>query len=1169
MTTQYTTILKLALPVQGELSGTWGDVVNDNITQMVEQAVAGKAVINTWTANSHTLTTADGTTSESRCAILELTDSGTALTAAGTVVCPTNTKLYIVDNNTAEIITVQTAAGTGVAVPVGKTMLVYCDGTNVVEGVTHANSLSLGTSTNTVNAISIATDLGAGSSSDSNLPTQLAVKTYVDGQIAATNELSEVLAAGNTTGANDIDVDSAQKVQFRDAAIYLNSSVDGQLDIVADGEVQIDTALVDINGNLDVSGTTNISGSVSFTKNAIAGVAISTTSRSSNTVTVTTSAVHGLTSGDLVNVNGVADTSFNGYFTASVSSTTVFTYSQTGADGSSTGGTSTEVVYNLNASGTALNWMNGPLNIAANSGIDGLEITQSGAGNGLHVTGTTGLVGNLDVGGTTNDGTALVQIAQSGTGRAFSVNRNVASATRAVVNLAQLQASGGAEAVLDIQQTTPASRAIKVTPDGSIDRFSVYGTGALVTTPVAGGHAVFNEGGVDADFRVESDNKAYMFYIDADTDTAYFGGSDNRGFINIEKEPPLASNGAFTSPHIALQALTQPTDNDGFVGMSFAVSDSDNYGFTVGAQRTTGGVGNLVFRNHFNDASGTEMMAIKGSSGIVFNEDGNNQDLRVESNDNENMLFVDASANAIGINQPSPAYALDVLGGTRTTIQTMGVLTNMPNSNWIEVGRWYISNTVQSSRIKITFLGAQGYGENEMGETTFIGTLNNTNDLSGYSWSNAFFTAVSKVAWKYDTDHFKFYVANAQFGAAAPVVYATAGYFEGVANDTGSTSLPAGATEAFYRWQLRLNGSTTSITSISAYETNLVINEDGIDYDFRVESDTNANMLFVDASVDRVGVGATPMTNGSTFQVTSDSTESTNMQLTLRGASDTNKQMIMGFDTTANTAHITTQIAGSAPTPLIFKTGNVVFNEASNDSDFRVESNDNENMLFVDGGNNRVGIGKAAASQPFEVGVFSVFDIGMTINETGVDSDFRVESDGQTHALFVDAADDFVGINTSDTQYGHVTIVPGGTVNSNIVQSPNTTWGLLALRRTSVSSAVNNTTVDVLRFLKRDGSTIMATSHSSGSVYISVRGVSGADQGNYHYSLQHNGLGATGATFTLVSSSSRDTNPVSSIGVVDDGATGGIKVQVTYINNSGVVNGGQCRVLYDGVISPS
>ena len=64
MATQYTSILKLALPVQGELSGTWGDVVNDNITSMVEEAIAGRAVINTWTANSHTLTTADGTTSQ-------------------------------------------------------------------------------------------------------------------------------------------------------------------------------------------------------------------------------------------------------------------------------------------------------------------------------------------------------------------------------------------------------------------------------------------------------------------------------------------------------------------------------------------------------------------------------------------------------------------------------------------------------------------------------------------------------------------------------------------------------------------------------------------------------------------------------------------------------------------------------------------------------------------------------------------------------------------------------------------------------------------------------------------------------------------------------------------------------------------------------------------------
>ena len=132
MTTQYTTILKLALPIQGELSGTWGDVVNDNITQMVEQAVAGKAVINSWTNNAHTLTSADGTSSESRCAILDLTDTGTALSGVGSVVCPAQTKLYIVENNTARVITVKTPSGNGVAVPVNKTMLVYCDGTKTI-----------------------------------------------------------------------------------------------------------------------------------------------------------------------------------------------------------------------------------------------------------------------------------------------------------------------------------------------------------------------------------------------------------------------------------------------------------------------------------------------------------------------------------------------------------------------------------------------------------------------------------------------------------------------------------------------------------------------------------------------------------------------------------------------------------------------------------------------------------------------------------------------------------------------------------------------------------------------------------------------------------------------------------------------------------------------------
>ncbi len=58
--------------------------------------------------------------------------------------------------------------------------------------------------------------------------------------------------------SDDILVDSAEKVLFRDSAIYIHSSADGQLDLVADTEIQITATTVDLNGNLDVSGTLKI-----------------------------------------------------------------------------------------------------------------------------------------------------------------------------------------------------------------------------------------------------------------------------------------------------------------------------------------------------------------------------------------------------------------------------------------------------------------------------------------------------------------------------------------------------------------------------------------------------------------------------------------------------------------------------------------------------------------------------------------------------------------------------------------------------------------------------------------------------------------------------------------------------------------------------------------------
>ena len=64
--------------------------------------------------------------------------------------------------------------------------------------------------------------------------------------------------------SDDILLTTTEKLQFRDTAIYINSSADGQLDLVADTEIQIAATTVDINGNVDVSGTLTVGGALDF-----------------------------------------------------------------------------------------------------------------------------------------------------------------------------------------------------------------------------------------------------------------------------------------------------------------------------------------------------------------------------------------------------------------------------------------------------------------------------------------------------------------------------------------------------------------------------------------------------------------------------------------------------------------------------------------------------------------------------------------------------------------------------------------------------------------------------------------------------------------------------------------------------------------------------------------
>jgi hypothetical protein len=130
MATSYTSLLGFALPVTGELSGTWGSVVNSSVTQLAEDSVAGVATASVLSADWTLSTTGSGATNEARKAILIPTGSPGV---SRNIIAPSSSKAYIVVNQSNAAVVIKGAATTGITIPTGKTSLVAWNGTDFVE----------------------------------------------------------------------------------------------------------------------------------------------------------------------------------------------------------------------------------------------------------------------------------------------------------------------------------------------------------------------------------------------------------------------------------------------------------------------------------------------------------------------------------------------------------------------------------------------------------------------------------------------------------------------------------------------------------------------------------------------------------------------------------------------------------------------------------------------------------------------------------------------------------------------------------------------------------------------------------------------------------------------------------------------------------------------------
>ena len=135
----YSPDLRIELITTGDQAGTWGTTTNTNLAYVIEQSIAGYVSVAVASANQ-ALTYINGGSvvaadNQSVHAAIALTTSTGANFA---VYAPPASKLYTIYNASSYTATIYnstvigntTAAGTGVAIPAGKVMTVWSDGTN-------------------------------------------------------------------------------------------------------------------------------------------------------------------------------------------------------------------------------------------------------------------------------------------------------------------------------------------------------------------------------------------------------------------------------------------------------------------------------------------------------------------------------------------------------------------------------------------------------------------------------------------------------------------------------------------------------------------------------------------------------------------------------------------------------------------------------------------------------------------------------------------------------------------------------------------------------------------------------------------------------------------------------------------------------------------------------